>query len=277
MGASGRCVTGENGKGTRLIGVSIDITPQKIAEAEARRYHEEVGHLSRVAAVGELAASIAHELNQPLSGIISNAAAGQRFIARGNVDLQEIRDLLGDIMADGRRAGDVIRGIQSMVRKGVPGRQRVNLNDLVMRVARMVKADAMLRSCALETLLEPDLPEIEADPIQLQQVLLNLVINAFDAMHDTPLLRRKVVIATDRNADGAIRTSVRDYGVGISEEARARLFDHFFTTKAQGLGMGLAIVRSIVESHAGSIAAENADGGGARFHFTLPIGTTASG
>ena len=197
MGSSGRCVTGENGKGTRLIGVSIDITPRKIAEAEARRYHEEVGHLSRVAAVGEMAASIAHELNQPLSGIISNAAAGQRFIARGKVDLQEIRDLLGDIMADGRRAGDVIRGIQSMVRKGVPGRQRVNLNDLVMRVVRMVKADAMLRSCALETLLEPDLPEVEADPIQLQQVLLNLVINAFDAMHDTPLLRRKVVIATD--------------------------------------------------------------------------------
>jgi two-component system sensor kinase FixL len=277
MGASGRCVTGENGKGARLIGVSIDITPRKIAEAEARRYHEEVGHLSRVAAVGEMAASIAHELNQPLSGIISNAAAGQRFIARGNVDLQEIRDLLGDIISDGRRAGDVIRGIQSMVRKGVPGRQPVNLNDLVTGVVRMVKADAMLRSCALETLLEPDLPEIEADPIQLQQVLLNLVINAFDAMHDTPVLRRKVVIATDSNADGAIRTTVRDYGVGISEDARARLFDHFFTTKAQGLGMGLAIVRSIVESHAGSIAAENADGGGARFYFTLPIGTTASG
>ena len=201
----------------------------------------------------------------------------QRFIDRGNVDLQEIRDLLGDIVADGRRAGDVIRGIQSMVRKGVPGRQRVNLNDLVMRVARMVKADAMLRSCALETLLESDLPEVEADPIQLQQVLLNLVINAFEAMHDTPVLRRKVVIATERNGDDAIRTSVRDYGVGISEDARARLFDHFFTTKAQGLGMGLAIVRSIVESHAGRIAAENADGGGARFHFTLPIGTTASG
>jgi two-component system sensor kinase FixL len=277
MGSSGRCVTGGNGKGIRLIGVSIDITPRKIAEAEARRYHEEVGHLSRVAAVGEMAASIAHELNQPLSGIISNAAAGQRFIARGNVDLQEIRDLLGDIMADGRRAGDVIRGIQSMVRKGIPGREPVNLNDLVMRVTHMVKADAMLRSCALETLLEPDLPEVAADPIQLQQVLLNLVINAFDAMHDTPLLRRKVVIATDRNADSAIRTSVRDYGVGISEEARPRLFDHFFTTKEQGLGMGLAIVRSIVESHAGSIAAENADGGGARFQFTLPIGTTASG
>ena len=141
-----------------------------------------------------------------------------------------------------------------------------------MNVVHMVKPDAMLHSCELETLLEPDLPAIEADPVQLQQVLLNLVINAFDAMSDTPVLRRKVVIATDRKADGAIRTSVRDYGVGISEEARARLFDHFFTTKAQGLGMGLAIVRSIVESHGGSIEAENADGGGARFHFTLPMG-----
>jgi PAS domain S-box-containing protein len=275
IGARGRCLTGENGKGTRLIGVSIDITPLKIAEAKARRYHEEVGHLSRVAAVGELAASIAHELNQPLSGIISNAAAGQRFIDRGNVELQEIRDLLGDIIADGRRAGDVIRGIQSMVKKRVPGRQRVNLNDLVTGVVRMVKADAMLRSCAVETLLEPDLPVVKVDPIQLQQVLLNLVINAFDAMGDTPLLQRKVVIATERNADGAIRTSVRDYGVGIPEDARTRLFDHFFTTKAQGLGMGLAIVRSIVESHAGTITAENADGGGARFHFTLPIQTAA--
>jgi PAS domain S-box-containing protein len=275
--ARGRGYYDKSGKPLSMTGVVFDITERKLSESEALRHRDELSHLSRVALMGEMSASIAHELNQPLSGIISNAAAGQRFIDRGHVDLQEIRDLLGDIVADGRRAGEVIRGIQSMVRKGVSGRQRVNVNDLVMRVARMVKADAMLRSCALETLLEPDLPEVEADPIQLQQVLLNLVINAIDAMHDTPVLRRKVVIATDRNADGAIRTSVRDYGVGISEDARARLFEPFFTTKTQGLGMGLAIVRSIVESHAGSIAAENADGGGARFHFTLPIGTTASG
>jgi C4-dicarboxylate-specific signal transduction histidine kinase len=271
IGARGRCATEENGKGTRLIGVSIDITPRKIAEAEARQYHAEVGHLSRVAAVGELAASIAHELNQPLSGIISNASAGQRFIDRGNVDLLEIRDLLADIMADGRRAGDVIRSIQSMVKKGVPARQPVNLNDLVTNVARMINPNAMLHSCELETLLEPNLPAIEADPIQLQQV----VINAFDAMHDTPVPHRKVVIATEWNADGAIRTSVRDYGVGIPEEARKRVFEHFFTTKPNGLGMGLAIVRSIVESHGGTIAAENVDGGGARFHFTLPVGAGA--
>jgi two-component system sensor kinase FixL len=275
MEARGRCVTGEKGAGIRLIGVSIDVTPRKLAEAEALRHREELGHLSRVAVMGEMAASIAHELNQPLSGITSNASAGQRFIDRGDVDLGELRDLLTDIVADGRRAGDVLRGIQSMVKKSAPVRQQVNLNDLVMNVVRIVNPDAVLHSCELQTLLEANLPAIEADPIQLQQVLLNLVINAFDAMRDTPLDRRRVVIATERNGDGAICASVRDYGVGISEEARDRLFEHFFTTKAEGLGMGLGIVRSIVESHAGTVAAENVAGGGARFHFTLPASAAA--
>jgi len=276
IGGRGRCVTGENRKGARLIGVSIDITPRKLAEAEALRHREELGHLGRVAVMGELAASIAHELNQPLSGITSNASAGQRFIDRGDVDLRELHDLLGDIMADGRRAGDVIRGIQSMVKKGVTARQRVDLNHVIINVAHMVNPNALLQSCKLETLLEPNLPPIEADPIQLQQVLLNLVINAFDAMRDTPAAHRKVVIATVRNGDHAIRTSVRDYGVGISEEARERVFEQFFTTKAKGLGMGLAIVRSIVESHGGTIVAENVDGGGAQFYFTLPASVAPS-
>src|SRR5215467_7029642 len=221
--------------------------------------------------MGELAASIAHELNQPLSGIISNASAGQRFIHRGNVDLGQMHELLADIVTDGRRAGDVIRSIRSMVKRGAPGRQRVNLNDLVMNVVRMVHWDAKLRSCEVETLLEPNLPAIQADPIQLQQVLINLVTNAFDAMRNTSLGHRKVVIATGRNGDGTICASVRDYGVGIPEEARERLFDHFFTTKPEGLGLGLGIVRSIIEFHGGTIAAENVDGGGARFHFTLPV------
>jgi len=225
--------------------------------------------------MGELTTSIAHELNQPLSGIISNASAGQRFIDRGDVDLRELRELLADIVADGRRAGDVIRGIQSMVKKGSPTRQRLNLNELVMNVVRMIKPNAAHHSCEVQTLLDPDLPPIEADPIQLQQVLINLVINAFDAMRNTSLSRRKVVIATERNGDGTICMSVRDYGTGIPEEARERLFDHFFTTKTEGLGMGLGIVRSIVESHAGTVAAENVDGGGARFHLTLPAGAAA--
>ncbi len=276
MEARGRCVSGEKGAGTRLIGVSIDITPRKLAEAEALRQREELGHLSRVATMGELTASIAHELNQPLSGITTNASAGQRFIDRGDVDLRELRELLGDIMADGRRAGDVIRGIQSMVKKGASVRHRVDLNDVVMNVVRMIKPNAMLHSCEVQTLLESNLPPIEADPIQLQQVLINLVINALDAMRNTPVSRRKIVIATERNGDGTICTSVRDYGTGIPEEARDRLFNHFFTTKAEGLGMGLGIVRSIVESHAGTVAAENVDGGGARFHFTLPASAAAS-
>jgi signal transduction histidine kinase len=150
----------------------------------------------------------------------------------------------------------------------------VNLNDLIINVARMVNPAAILQACEVETLLEPNLPPVEADPIQLQQVLLNLVINSFDAMRDTPLSSRKVVIVTERNADDAIRASVRDYGVGISEEARDRIFDHFFTTKAQGLGMGLAIVRSIVESHGGTVGGENLADGGAQFQFVLPVSAT---
>jgi two-component system, LuxR family, sensor kinase FixL len=275
IGARGRCVTGEKGAGTRLIGVSIDITPRKLAEADALQHREELGHLSRVAVMGELSASIAHELNQPLSGIVSNAAAGQRFIDRGDVDLAELRELLADISADGRRAGDVLRGIQSMVKKGVPARQAVNLNDLVIRVARMVNPNAVLNSCELETSLEPDLPAVEADPVQLQQVLLNLIINAFDAMRDTPISRRKVVISTERNGD-ATRISVRDFGTGLPKDRPDKVFDHFFSTKQKGMGMGLTIVRSIIEAHGGGIAAENADGGGARFQFNLPASVAPS-
>jgi PAS domain S-box-containing protein len=268
--AHGRGYYDESGKPLSMTGVVFDITDRKEAELAAQRNREDLSHLSRVAAMGEMAASIAHELNQPLSGIISNASAGRRFIDRGDVDLRELRDLLSDIVADGSRAGEVIRGIQSMVKKGSRASQRVNLNDVVMNVVHMVKPNAMLHSCELGTFLDPDLATVEGDSVQLQQVLLNLVINAFDAMRDVPLSGRKVIVATERLANGATRVSVRDYGVGIPEDAGERLFDHFFTTKQEGLGMGLAIVRSIVESHGGAITAENADGGGARFHFTIP-------
>jgi PAS domain S-box-containing protein len=268
--ARGRGYYDKSGKPLSMTGVVFDITDRKEAELAAQRNREDLSHLGRVAAMGEMAASIAHELNQPLSGIISNASAGRRFIDRGDVDLCELRDLLADIVADGTRAGEVIRGIQGMVKKGSRASQRVNLNDIVMNVVHMVKPNAMLHSCELGTFLDPRLATVEGDPVQLQQVLLNLLINAFDAMRDLPVSRRKVVIATERDADEASRVSVRDYGVGIPEGAVERLFDHFFTTKREGLGMGLAIVRSIVESHGGTIAAENADGGGARFDFTIP-------
>src|SRR6266480_84935 len=244
------------GKPSRLVGISIDITARKQAELDAQRDRAQLSHLSRVALMGEMSASIAHELNQPLSGILSNAAAGQRFIDRGDVDLGEVRELLGDIVSDGRRASDVVRGIRGMVKKGQLARRSVNLNEVVMDAWRMASPDALLHSCQLETSLDPNLPAIDGDPVQLQQVLLNLAINAFDAMRDTPASKRKVLIATQSNGDDMVRTSVRDYGVGISEEMQNRLFDPFFSTKTEGLGMGLAIVRSIVESHGGTITAE---------------------
>jgi C4-dicarboxylate-specific signal transduction histidine kinase len=264
------------GKPSRLLGISIDITARKQAELDAQRDRAELSHLSRVALMGEMSASIAHELNQPLAGILSNAAAGQRFIDRENVDLCEIRELLGDIVADGRRASDVVRGIRGMVKKEQMARRAVDLNEVVLDALRMASPDALLHSCQLETSLDPNLPAIHSDPVQLQQVLLNLAINAFDAMRDTPASKRKVVITTQSNGDGTVRTSVRDYGVGISDEVQDRLFDPFFSTKAEGLGMGLAIVRSIVESHGGTITAENADGGGTRFEFVLPVNGLSS-
>jgi PAS domain S-box-containing protein len=258
------------GKPARLLGINIDITARKQAELDAQRDRAELSHLSRVALIGEMSASIAHELNQPLAGILSNAAAGQRFIDKGDVDLREISELLGDIIADGRRASDIMHGIRAMVKKEQVARHSVDLNEVVMDAVHMLSPDAVLRSCQVETSLDASLSAIEGDPVQLQQVLLNLVINAFDAMRDTPTPRRKVVIATQSNGDGAVCTSVRDYGGGISEEMRDRVFDPFFTTKNEGLGMGLAIVRSIVESHGGTITIENADGGGAQFEFVLP-------
>jgi two-component system, LuxR family, sensor kinase FixL len=259
------------GKPTRLLGISIDITERKQAELDAQRGRAELSHLSRVALIGEMSASIAHELNQPLAGILSNAAAGQRFIDKGDVDLREISEMLGDIIADGRRANDVVRGIRGMVKKKQVERRSVDLNEVVMEALRMVSPDAVLRSCQLETSLDANLPVIEGDPVQLQQVLLNLVINAFDAMRDTAPSKRKVLIATQSNGDGTVRASVRDHGVGIAEDMRDRLFDPFFSTKTEGLGMGLAIVRSIIEAHGGTITAENVDHCGARFEFVLPV------
>jgi two-component system sensor kinase FixL len=218
-----------------------------------------------------MTASIAHELNQPLSGIMSNASAGQRFIDRGDADISMLREILVDIATDGRRAHDVIRNVRNTMKKGATLREPVDLNFVVMKVAHMLQRDITANSCQLETSLAKDLPMVEADPVQIHQVLINLVTNALDAMRDVPARCRKVQVATERNGDGSIRVSVRDYGTGIPEGVGERLFDQFFTTKEEGLGMGLTIVRSLIEAHAGAIGAENVDGGGARFYFTLPV------
>ena len=271
MAARGSVHFDAHGNPARLLGINIDITARKQAELEAKQRRDELSHLSRVALVGELSASIAHELNQPLAGILTNAGAGEFVIDRGDVDLKELRELLADISADARRASDIVRDIRGMIKKEQLTRRRINLNDVVTNAVQIIGSDALLHACELKTSLEAALPIVEVDPVQIQQVLINLILNAFDAMRDTPVSKRRVEIMTRENGDGAVRISVRDYGVGISDEMRSRIFEQFFTTKPEGLGMGLAIVRSIVEEHAGTIEAENAEGEGARFHFTLPI------
>ena len=264
--------------GTPLMFLSVLLEDEKRSqqalhevEEEARRHREQINLLSRVSLLGEMTASLAHELNQPLSAIITNANAGMRSIDKGKEDPGTLREILVDVEADGRRAHDIIRNVRNTIKKSDPTRRRINLNELVTKVAHVVRPDAVAYSCEVETSLAKDLPLIEGDPVQIQQVLVNLVSNALDAMRQTPPDQRKVEISTAGNGDSEVRLSVRDHGTGIRTEVHERLFDQFFTTKEQGLGMGLAIVRSIVESHGGDIQAENVADGGARFYFTLPV------
>jgi len=252
------------------IGSCIDITERKAAEEEARRRREQVELLGRVSLLGEMTASLAHELDQPLAAILSNATAAMQYLEQGKLAPEQLQEILTDVVGDGRRAHDIMHNVRSAIKKGSAIHGRINLNDVVKAVTHMVHLDAAAHFCKVEMSLARNLPAIEGDPSQIQQVLINLVRNAFDAMRDTPPSGRKVEIATTYNGDGTICVAVRDYGSGIPEPTLERLFEQFFTTKEEGLGMGLAIVRSIVEAHGGSIAAENADGGGARFHFRLP-------
>src|SRR5438874_10790420 len=249
----------------------VDISARLAAEEETRRNREQVELLGRVSLLGEMTASLAHELNQPLAAIVNNAAAAMQYLEQGRLNPEQLQDILADVVRDARRAHDVMGNVRSAIKKGSAIRGQINLNDVVKAVTHMIQPDAAAQLCKMEMSLAPDLPAIEGDPTQIQQVLINLVRNAFDAMHDTPPGRRTVDIATYHNGEGTISVVVRDYGSGISETDRDRLFEQFFTTKEEGLGMGLAIVRSIIEAHGGSVAAENADGGGARFHFRLPI------
>lgn len=239
-------------------------------QLETEGQTQQIAHLGRLALMGEMAASLAHELNQPLTAIVGNAGAGQRFLDKGVVDPKEFHELLHDIVADAERAGKIIRGIREMVRKGETRHEPVNMNGVVEAVVRMTKADAATRSCVIVTDLQPELAAVQGDPIQLQQVLLNLVLNAFDAMRDAPAHLRRVVLSTNSQTEGIVRTVVRDFGTGLSQKVYRQIFEHFFSTKRDGLGMGLVIARSIVESFGGVLDANNAPGGGACFYFTLP-------
>ena len=269
--ARGRYLRNERFKVIELIGVAIDVTAQVKADLELRLQREEMGRLSRMAVMGELTASLAHELNQPLTAIASNAAAGRRSLGRNLADPGMFEEIFQDISADAQRAGAVIHGIRGLVRKNETSRRAVNLNNLICDVLRLLHSDLIARATAVETELAPDIEAIQADPIHLQQVVLNLIVNALEAMQETPTNNRRILVST-AVSDGFVEVKVRDHGAGLPRKDPDKVFAHFFTTKPSGMGMGLAIVRSIVEAHGGDLGARNVDGGGALFFFRLPTG-----
>ncbi len=265
----GRYGYNDRGGIRELIGVAIDVTAQVKANLQLRLQREEMAHLSRVSSMGELTASLAHELNQPLSAIASNAAAGRRFLTQGSPEPKMFEELLADVAADARRASDIIHGIHDFVRKREGTRRLVNLNEIIREVLRLLHSDLLGRATFVEKQLDPSLPSVDADPVQLQQVLLNLLMNSLEAMHLTSTEKRRILISTKCEADSVV-TSVRDYGSGLPEEDMDKVFTHFYSTKPNGMGMGLTIVRSIIEAHGGKLWAENV-AEGARFFFALPV------
>jgi len=266
----GRCLEDEHGNLLELIGMTIDVSAQKQADLQLQIQREEMEHLNRVALMGEMTASVAHELNQPLTAIGNNAAAARRFLERGNIDPVLLQQLLQDMVADSQRAGEVIRGIRSLVRKEKSAHVVLNLNAVIADTLRLVSSDVLMRESVVTTEMDHNLPQVDAAPVQIQQVLLNLIINALDAVEALPPAQRRIIITT-RSLDGeSAEVSVRDFGLGLPKDRPEKVFDHFFSTKQSGMGMGLTIVRSIVETHGGKISAENAPDGGARFFFRLP-------
>jgi two-component system, LuxR family, sensor kinase FixL len=222
--------------------------------------------------MGELTASLAHELTQPLTAILHNAQAAQRTLEAGAVNLEEIREILADIVEDDRRAGEVIHRLRGLLKKGNLEFATLDVNEMVIEMTRLVSTEAALRDVSVHLELAPQLPPVRGDRVQLQQVILNLVLNGLDAMREQVAAARTLVIQTGMDSSGAIRMAVRDSGPGIDAVALDDIFQAFYTTKADGLGMGLAIARSIVEAHGGWLEARNDPAGGATFSFTLPLG-----
>jgi two-component system, LuxR family, sensor kinase FixL len=267
----GRCLEDEHGSLLELIGVTIDISAQKQSDLQLQIQREELAHLNRVALMGEMTASVAHELNQPLTAIANNAAAARRFLERGNIDPVLLQQLLQDMVADSQRAGEVIRGIRALVRKDKSVvRSVLNLNAVIADTLRLVSSDVLLRESVVTTEMDHNLPQVEAAPVQIQQVLLNLIMNALDAVEALPPPERRIIVTTRSLSGDSAEVAVRDFGTGLPKDRPQKVFDHFFSTKQTGMGMGLTIVRSIIEMHGGTISAENAPDRGARFFFRLP-------
>jgi two-component system, LuxR family, sensor kinase FixL len=247
----------------------VNATARRRAELEVRRARDERAHLERVALVGELGASIAHELNQPLSAIHTNVETAKRLLQRTPLDLVLLREVLEDILADDRRAAEIIRRTRALMKKAPGIVDAHDFNALVRQVARLAGNDAQLRGATLTLQLVDSPLTVRGDGVQLQQVVLNLILNALDAVSPCEAGERRVWVRTLRT-QGRVELEVEDTGVGLSAEAHQRLFEPFFTTKPSGLGMGLSISRSILEVHQGRLQAEPRPGRGTLFRCSLP-------
>ena len=257
----------------QLLGeVFANILSRRWSGMEAQQLREDLTHVGRVSTIGELTASLAHELNQPLTAILSNAQAAQRLLESNAVNLEEVREILADIVEDDKRAGAVIHRLHGLLKKGSREFTELDVNEMVGEVARLVSGDADLRNVSLRLELAPRLPRVRGDRVQLQQVVLNLVLNGLEAMRESATGDRTLVLLTANESSAAVRVAVRDSGAGIDEADVDRIFQAFYTTKSAGLGMGLAIARSIVEAHGGRLGTQNNAEGGATFSFTLPVG-----
>jgi PAS domain S-box-containing protein len=258
----------------RAFGVVRDITERKRAETELQRLRLQLWHTDRVAQTGAITASLAHELNQPLTAILSNAQAGLRFMDSGKLDLEEMRAILTDNVHDDKRAGAVISGLRNMLRRKETQRERINLADAVDEVLVLVHSELVEQQVELRQRLAPA-TLVMADKGQLQQVILNLVMNAVQAMQNQPADERRLELMLTQTETGEARLAVCDSGPGIPEEQQGKLFEAFWTTKNQGLGIGLHISRSIIESHGGRLSFANRPDRGATFSITLPLATKA--
>jgi two-component system, LuxR family, sensor kinase FixL len=254
----------------------IDVTERRNVEAAVARQRNELAHLSRVATLGELSGSLAHELNQPLTAILSNAQAAQRFLAKHPPRLDKLSEILADIVSSNRRASGVIQRLRVLLRKEDAQHGPLDVNEVVEEALRVMRSDLLSRQISVETRLATGLPAVNGDQSQLQQVLLNVVINGCDAM-DRQSGDRQLTITTHNTAYGTVRVTVADRGHGIPTVDLGRIFEPFMTTKSHGMGLGLAICRSIVEAHGGKLWATNNPAQGATLHCELPAARNLAG
>jgi hypothetical protein len=251
----------------------MDVTERKRAEEALRQAQAELAHVSRVTTMGELTASIAHEVNQPLTAVVNNANACISLLPRGTPNLEEVRDALTEIIDDAGRAGAVILRVRQLAKKAPGERSLLDLRDIVQDVLALARSESIARCVSIHTDLPEDLPSVSGDRVQLQQVLLNLIVNGMDAMNTVQESKRVLIICgrhETRDGKSEALLSVRDAGIGFKPQEKDRLFEAFYTTKPQGMGMGLAISRSIIEAHRGRFWAESNEECGATFGFCLP-------